>query len=152
MQLYNSKIELDSLEPSELQIYQDLDKEPYGIDIATKVCKKLMQNPGEDYGLYFSHRDYCGMGLYYINLQFILGVVNDGYGPAPLLASCDSETDFVDWLSRESDQTMSLYGSHFNNQTITKSRLEWYLEDNYSPTWNMYCLYMNDRRGQERSS
>lgn len=152
MQLYNSKIELDSLDPSELQIYQDLDMEPYGIDIATKVCKKLMQNPGEDHGLYFSHRDYCGLGLYYINLQFILGVVNDGYGPAPLLASCDSENDFVDWLSRESDQTMSLYGSHFNNQTITKSRLEWYLEENYSPTWNMYCLYMNDRRGQERSS
>ncbi|WP_313189133.1 hypothetical protein [Sphingobacterium sp.] len=151
MQLFIPKIELDSLDKSELDIYQGLDAEPYGLDLATKVCKKLMQNPGEHTGLYFSHRDYCGLGLYYIDLQFMLGVVNDGYGPEPLLASCESDPDLVNWLSQESDQTMSLYGSHFNNQTITKSRLEWYLEENYSPTWNMYCLYMNDRRGQGRT-
>ncbi|MGX1641615.1 hypothetical protein [Sphingobacterium sp. NPDC055431] len=150
MQLYIPKIELDSLDKSGLEIYQGLDAEPYGPDLASKVCKKLMQNPGEDTGLYFSHRDYCGLGLYFINQQFMLGVVNDGYGPAPMLASCESDTDLVNWLSQESDQTMSLYGSHFNNQTITKSRLEWYLEENYSPTWNMYCLYMNDRRGKGR--
>lgn len=150
MQLYIPKIELDSLDKSGLEIYQGLDAEPYGPDLASKVCKKLMQNSGEDTGLYFSHRDYCGLGLYFINQQFILGVVNDGYGPEPMLASCESDTDLVNWLSQESDQTMSLYGSHFNNQTITKSRLEWYLEENYSPTWNMYCLYMNDRREKGR--
>lgn len=39
---------------------------------------------------------------------------------------------------------MALFGERFDNQTITKTRLNGYLEANYSPVWNEYCTYLRE--------
>ncbi len=145
MKLEIPKIKIERFDKSQLIIYQGLDNSLYGSELANKICHKLKQNPGEYDGLHFSHRDYCGLGIFYINQVYLLGVVNDGYGPNPIVASFDTDTEFENWLAKESDQSMSLYGTHFNNQTINRKRLDWYLEDNYSSSWNSYCLYLNSR-------
>src|SRR5690606_7941730 len=124
----------------------------------TAVAEKLKQDPlsvsdnGHDTGggLYHAHRDYCGIGLYFLAGKFTLGVVNDGMGPHPMLATFDNDEQFEVWLAAQSDRSMSLifdttYGSKFNNQTITRLRLQWYLEEHYSPTWNAYALYAREQ-------
>src|SRR5690606_41751502 len=126
------------------ETYLTLRDEPYRITLAAAVVGQLRRHP---IALYHAHRDYCGTGLYFIDGKFTLGEVNDGMGPHPVLATFDNEVVFVEWLARQSDQRMALifnttYGSKFNNQTITGKRLEWYLEENYSPTWNPYCMYL----------
>lgn len=129
------------LTETEKERFVGLDQTPYGEQLALRVAGKLKENPTESSGLYLSHRDYCGMGLYIHEEKFTLGAVNDGRGPYPIVATFDSEIDFVQWLSNENDQSMALYGEKFDNQTITKMRLDWYLEADYSPIWNDYCVY-----------
>ena len=143
--LHIPKISLETLSDKELERYYNLDDEAFGKALALGVAKKLMENPGESGGLYLSHRDYCGMGLYVHEGKFTLGTVYDGRGPYPVVASFESAPEFVQWLTTQSDQSMALYGEEFDNQTITEIRLEWYLEDNYSPIWNTYCMYIRER-------
>lgn len=150
MMLQIRKIPLETLSDKELERYHELDDKAFGKALVLGVAKKLMENPSESGGLYHSHRDYCGMGLYVLEGTFTLGAVNDGRGPHPVVASFESEPEFVQWLAMQSDQSMSLYGEKFDNQTITKIRLEWYLEDNYSSTWNLYCIYVKDRNKELR--
>ncbi|MFD0796221.1 hypothetical protein ACFQZJ_02015 [Maribacter chungangensis] len=142
MKLFAPKIETKKLTKKELALYHNLNAVPYGNALATSVSQKLIKSKDAHHGLYHSHRDYCGLGLFYENGLFTLATVNDGYGPDSTVASFDSQTYFISWLAHENDQSMSLYGEKFNNQTITKIRLEWYLEDNYSPVWNAYCTYV----------
>lgn len=142
------KIAINTLTEKELTLYKELDKTPYGIELAQQVINKLISNPGEDNGLYFFHRDYCGLGIFYVNKEFLLADVSDGWGINKTIALSSSQTDFVDWLSQENDQSMSLYGEQFNNQTITRIRLEWYLEDDFSHTNNAFCLYLEKRNGR----
>lgn len=137
------KISLDTLSEKELEIYHKLDNELYGKPLAQQVVTKLKKPKYEGWGLFHSHRDYCGLGLCFYENTYQLGIVNDGFmPPLPVLISFEKETDFVKWLSSENDQSMALYGEKFNNQTITRTRLQWFLEDNYSPVWNEYCLYL----------
>lgn len=152
MMLQIPKISLETLSDKELERYYNLDDKAFEKTLALGVAKKLMKNPGEDRGLYHSHRDYCGMGLYVHEGKFALGTVYDGRGPYPVVASFESEPEFVQWLATQSDQSMALYGEKFDNQTITKIRLEWYLENNYSPTWNMFCTYVRERNENEHRS
>lgn len=145
MELLIPQITLETLTESERERYIALDQRPYGKQLAHSVATKLTRNPTESGGLYFSHRDYCGMGLYIYDGKFTLGAVNDGRGPFPIVAIFEFEADFVQWLANASDQSMALYGDNFNNQTLTKLRLEWYLEADYSSIWNAFCEY-NGRR------
>ena len=162
MELPNLGVSPDSLTKADRELYQALSDEPYGTTLATAVAEKLKQNPlsvsehghytGSG-GLYHAHRDYCGIGLYFFKGKFTLGEVNDGMGPHPILATFDDDEQFVAWLAAQSDQSMSLvfdatYYRRFNNQTITRLRLKWYLEEHYSPTWNAYAEYAREQSVQ----
>jgi len=144
VELLIPKIEIESLTSKELKIYKHLNQSPYGMALATQVTAKLKKNPNESGGLYLSHRDYCGLGIYLLRNRFCLGIVNDGRGPYPTILSFDHSHEFTSWLASENDQSMALYGERFNNQTISKIRLEWYLDNAYSPIWNAYCTYVRE--------
>lgn len=144
MKLIIPKISLNQLSDKEIQIFYNLNSENYGKELSNDVAEKLAKSPSEYKGLYFLHRDYCGIGIFIQKEKFILSTVYDGYGIDSIIAEFDSKSEFIEWLSNESDQSMSLFGEKFNNQTITKLRLNWYLEDNYSPVWNNYCQYVRD--------
>ncbi len=144
MKLLIPKITLDQLSNTQQQIFYNLNTQRYGEPIASAVVEKLMSLPSEYDGLYFSHKDYCGIGMFYLKEKFILSTVYDGYNLDLIIAEFNSKNQFVTWLSNQSDQSMSLYGERFNNQTITKIRLNWFLEDHYSPVWNSYCNYLKD--------
>ena len=144
MTLHLPKIELETLTEKQLTAYHNLETTVYGKTLATAVAKKITH--GE--GLYHSHRDYCGSGLFYYNDVFTLGMIHDGYGysnPEDVVATFDSEVEFIAWLSEENDQSMSLYTNQFNNQSVSKIRIDWFLEADYSPTWNAYCNYIREK-------
>lgn len=160
-QLPNLGVSPDSLTEADREIYHALSEAPYGTALAAAVAEKLQQNASSvsdnEYctsdGLYHAHRDYCGIGLYFFKGKFTLGEVNDGMGPHPILATFDSDEQFVAWLAAQSDRSMSLifdttYSRRFNNQTITRLRLQWYLEEHYSPTWNAYAMYAREQSVQ----
>ena len=133
-----------NLSKEECEIFHSLDQHAFGMDLANKVLGKLMSDSD---GLYFSHRDYCGVGIYYLDDKIVIGEVNDGMGPYPVLISFDAQLEFVNWLSIQTDQSMSLCcRNSFNNQTITKIRLEYFLKENYTPNWNSYCIYLEGLR------
>src|SRR5690606_10966095 len=150
-----SAIAISSLSEKDLEIFHSLDQETYGRELAGNVAEKLKQNPtalnADGYyvgsgGLYLSHRDYCGIGLYFFEGKFTLGEVNDGMGPYPVLITFENQEECVEWLAIQSDQRMSLCSRYsFNNQTITRVRLEYFLEDDYDPVWNSYCAYVRKR-------
>ncbi|MFT6370966.1 MAG: hypothetical protein ACJAWH_002051 [Maribacter sp.] len=83
-----------------------------------------MKAPNINGGLYFSHHDYCGLGLIYKNGTFTLNTSYNGYGLDIRIASFNSNVDFTNWLARESAQGISLYRKASNNQTIAKIRLD----------------------------
>jgi hypothetical protein len=143
MKLLVPKIKLQTLRKEQSALYQNLSATNYGETLAADITEKLLKSEDTFKGLYHAHRDYCGIGLFYENGTFTLSIVDDGYAPGEPIAIFDSQTDFTAWLSQESDQSMSLYGQNFNNQTITKVRLDWYLEENYSPVWNAFCAYIH---------
>ena len=160
-QLPNLGVSPDSLPETDQEIYRTLNDEPYGTTLIKAVAEKLKHNakPVDDNryfasdGLYHAHRDYCGIGLYFFKGKFTLGEVNDGMGPHPILTTFDDDEQFVAWLAAQSDQSMSLvfdatYYRRFNNQTITRLRLKWYLEEHYSPTWNAYAEYAREQSVQ----
>ncbi len=140
MKLFIPKISLNQLSSKEIDVFNNLNSDVYGNELANNVAEKLTKSKQD--GIYFSHRDYCGLGIFYHEEKFILSTVYDGYGMDTILAESDSKLEFISWLSHESDQSMSLYGDKFNNQTITKLRLHWFLEDTYSPVWNAFCQYL----------
>lgn len=142
MQLKIPKIPVESLNDTELLYYHRLDNTPYGEDIASQVADKLLAT---NKGLYHSHRDYCGLGLFVHEGLFTLATVEDGYGVCDVVATFADKAEFIRWLANENDQSMALYGEKFNNQTITRIRLEWYLTDNYSPLWNDFCRYAREK-------
>ena len=161
MELPNIGLSPDSLTEVDQEIYHALSDEPYGTSLATAVAEKLKQTATSvsdngyhtSNGLYHAHRDYCGIGLYFFKGKFTLGEVNDGMGPHPILATFDDDEQFVAWLAAQSDRSMSLifdatYYNRFNNQTITRLRLQWYLEEHYSPTWNAYAVYAREQSVQ----
>lgn len=154
---YIPKIPLEALREEELSEYHRLSDERYGEHLAQKVAEKLTENPSSYHngyytggGLFHAHRDYCGIGLYFFERKFTLGEVNDGMGPHPIIYTFGDAAEFITWLANQNDQGMSLIvaakdqhsSSKFNNQTITKTRLNYFLEADYSPNWNAYCAYL----------
>lgn len=167
MELHSPKILPETLQKAELKTYQSLSSKEYGEPLARSVAAKLnlMQSSEKNNylsggGLYHSHRDYCGVGLYFFESKFTIGEVNDGMGPYPIIATFENEDEFVRWLCHQSDQSMSLVVAvkdnsvsfKFNNQTITKTRLEYFLEAEYSPVWNTYCDYLRKKTEADESS
>lgn len=149
MQVYQPKIAIGTLTDKQLEIFHDLNDDMYGIELATKIAEKLMQT-NENKGLLFNHRDYCGLGLFYHQQRFILYEVEDGNSPnnnflfrkEDVVASFDTQQEFIHWLANENDKSMSLYGSNFNNQTITKIRLLWFLQKDYSSSLNAFYNFL----------
>ncbi|NQD71464.1 hypothetical protein HP439_12095 [Sphingobacterium shayense] len=163
MKMYISDISPSALSEKDLEIFDALDREIYGETVAGAVANKLRQRPTrlskEGYylgagGLYHAHRDYCGIGLYFFDGKFCIGEVNDGMGPHPVLITFENEREFVQWMAEQSDQSMSLVvrddqlSFNFNNQTITKIRLQYFLEVDYDAAWNSYCAYIKKQMTQ----
>lgn len=81
-------------------------------------------------------------------------------GSYPIIIIFEDENEFVKWLAHQNDQSMSLIVAakanntsfRFNNQTITKTRLEYFLEAEYSPVWNAYCDYLKKKNEADESS
>jgi len=107
-----------------------LSQEPYGHDLAKKVAKHLKLRGS----IAHNHRDYCGTGLFYLEGEYLYTVVDDGH-PVPYYGrergwSFGDLHSFAAWLSQQSDYSLSMADNPavFNNQTITRSRLEKALE------------------------
>lgn len=144
MTLLLPKIPLDALTEKELGLYHNLDNQPYGPDLADQVAEKLRLPKYQDSGLFHSHRDYCGLGFFYDQGQYTMGVVHDGYSPGKPIVTFEDQQEFTTWLANENNQNMALFGEKFNNQTITRVRLKWFLEETYSPVWNDFCHYVRN--------
>jgi hypothetical protein len=110
-----------------------------GIELAQAVATKLEQG----FVLAFNHRDYCGMGLQYIDGVFMYAEVQDGFLPTIENLRDDQQSgamaniqhllfytraEFIDWLASQSDHTLSgsAIADEFirNNQRLTVKRLQ----------------------------
>lgn len=110
-----------------------------GLALAQAVTAQLEQGRV----LAFNHRDYCGMGLQYIDGVFMYAEVQDGYLPTLNNLQGDRQSgamanmqyllfytraEFIDWLASQSDHTLS--GNDIadefmrNNQRLTIKRLQ----------------------------
>lgn len=73
----------------------------------------------------YHHRDYCGMGLCFIEDKYVYGPVHDGdFWPNPPgggRLEFSSKEAFVSWLARQTDHTFGLETDH---QSMTVARLE----------------------------
>ncbi len=122
MIIHIPKIKFEALNSIQTKEYQKLNSTPYGGGLANKIANKLMLSKGFSGGIYFAHRDYCGLGIFYTEGIFKKSIVYDGYSNIEAILQINSRQEFIDWLSKESDQSMAWYGTKFNKQTITKSR------------------------------
>jgi hypothetical protein len=110
---------------------------PYGEALASRVADRLECGDA----LSYRHREYCGVGLRFVEPQFIYGEAFDGVvlTPDDLRASgtnpaniehvvFNSRTAFVTWLAAQSDESLSGNDSPSEwlrgNQRITRARLE----------------------------
>lgn len=114
---------LSESQKSELAL---LSSEPFGRDLAAKVAKYLKKHGR----IAYNHRDYCGMGLFYFDNGYLYTAVDDGH-PVPYYGKergwyFDNMHSFIDWLADQSDYSLSNFENPhtFNNQTITKTRLQ----------------------------
>ena len=110
-----------------------------GAELATRVANKLVLGSGKNKGMFYHHRDDCGIGLVavsdrddcpsYLNYQsfggkYVMGDFYDGY----LISASQSWSttgEFVTWLAAQSDFTLGNPG----NQRITLERLTAFVND-----------------------
>jgi hypothetical protein len=113
------------------EILNHLDRTPYGFPFASSVLHALKHSKE----FCHQHRDYCGVGIFYTptpTKTIRISHVYDGY-PEDTITEFHTEQDFVDWLSIQSDYTLSginerLPSFFINNQRITRSRLEAFIK------------------------
>ncbi len=141
MERLYSMISIDELNLCELKTYHGLDSEVYGNELAEVVTEKLENNP-DDGGLYHSDRDYCGLGLFFSNVLFQLTEVFDGIIQPKILVQTSHREEFTQCLAEQSDQSISRYGQHFNNPSLSRIRFIWHIDENYSPIWDSYCTFL----------
>lgn len=103
-----------------------LSTEPFGLELAWRVVRSLGKWPG---GLCYSHRDYCGMGLFALeDGGFVYASVWDGgFLEQDVVRRFEDEERLARWLAQQSDASLSNYGDggrSFLNQTLTRERLE----------------------------
>jgi len=99
----------------------DDSKIKFGRELAQSVADRV-QN-GAEY--HETHRDYCGMGLFYVDGLFVYGTVVDGW-LAKRVLEFETKEKFVSWLSEQSDDSLDgkENGSFdYKNQRITRSKL-----------------------------
>jgi hypothetical protein len=100
----------------------------YGLPLAQAVAIRLQQ--GATLG--YTHRDYCGTGLQYNSKGQFEYVELWDYAP-DVLQAFDNEKAFVQWLSQQSDASLALLDAassfYWGNQTITRKRLEAFVEE-----------------------
>lgn len=108
-----------------------------GATLASRVADRL--DAGDV--LAYAHRDYCGMGLARDGDVYVYDAVHDGYLPAGAVdpQSCserqvfNDRTSFVDWLSAQSDASLSGQDleDHVlrHNQRLTLQRLDSFVAD-----------------------
>jgi len=112
---------------------EKLSKNTFGNKLSKKVAKKLRSILGQ-YDFFYSHKDYCGHGIWFNENSFELCIVSDGY-PDKRIMKWDNENDFIMFLSKQSDYTCSgadineklFYTSapwELNNQRLTEERLK----------------------------
>ncbi len=82
----------------------DLNREPYGTDVAERVWQRLV----EQGGVYRKHRDYCGLGLSYEPAGDVVSfvVVYDAE-PIGTLIEFHGRAAFVAYLARQSDYSLA---------------------------------------------
>jgi len=116
-----------------------LSREPLGTPLAERVWRKLRNEAPGNGVIYDHHRDFCGQGLIRTENGVMLADVQDGghyFGPP--IAEWSTETDFVAFLARQSDFSMSGWEAaepvffteddwYRNNQRLTRAVLERYL-------------------------
>lgn len=117
----------------------NLSQEPFGKELAHQVGNILAligENSDKYMKFYNQHKEYCGHGLIYQDHAFHLVEVADG-SPYQTLATWNSLNDFVTFFSVQSDHTCSgadpaaaPYFKGENNQRITRSRLEHFVQVN----------------------
>jgi hypothetical protein len=103
----------------------DLSTEPFGAELAGRVARKLKQGAE----LAYSHRDYCGMGLFAAeDGGFVYASVWDGhFMENDVVRRFKDEKQLTQWLAQQSDASLSNYGGEafgFLNQTLNRQRLE----------------------------
>ncbi|AOF91013.1 hypothetical protein [Sinorhizobium sp. RAC02] len=116
-----------------------LSREPLGGPLAEHVWRKLLDETPGNGVIYDHHRDFCGHGLIRTQDGVMLADVQDGglYFGAPI-AVWTTEPDFVTFLARQSDFSMSGWDRaepaffteddwYRNNQRLTRAVLERYL-------------------------
>jgi hypothetical protein len=102
-----------------------LSTEPFGLELAWRVVRSLKKAGG----IYYSHRDYCGMGLFALeDGGFVYASVWDGgFLEQDVVRRFEDEERLARWLAQQSDASLSNYGDagrSFLNQTLTRERLE----------------------------
>lgn len=107
-----------------------------GVSLATQVARKLENGAI----LAYQHRDYCGIGLRYVDQAYARGEVFDGVLPSPTEVKAWQESAavewmafasrpaFVAWLAKQCDDSLS--GQHLpqtlahDNQRLSIERLK----------------------------
>lgn len=113
------------------EIIAALSRKPFGRELAEKVAHQIEKGML----LAYTHRDYCGDGLYFDKGRYIWASIHDG-GPDEDLKTWTSREAFITFLAEMSDYTCcgaegspdfiqySGQGFQLNNQKITRARLE----------------------------
>ena len=121
-----------------------LSKEPIGLELAERVASKLVTDRGRR-GIWYTHRDYCGHGLVFLEEKICLVEYSDGFPKeGSILNSWGTKSGFVNWLKDQSDHSLSgadekekeIYTNNpftLNNQRITRKRLKRYLAGEPNP-------------------
>ncbi|MCT7663730.1 hypothetical protein [Shinella kummerowiae] len=122
-----------------LSLRDRLSRKPLGTLLAERIWRKLLDEVPGTGVIYDHHRDFCGQGLIRTENGVMLADVQDGglyFGPP--IAEWSTETDFVAFLARQSDFSMSGWEAaepvffseddwYRNNQRLTRAVLERYL-------------------------
>lgn len=145
MKRHIPEISLDRLTPKQVEVWEALDVQPYGVEFIGQVLHKLYHPRAAYRKICHSHKDNCGIGLFLEATKPVLGTAYDGTGPWDLIVEFESREECHHWMAQQSDRSMALLGEHFNNQPLTRLRFEWFLEPHYSPIWNDFCLYAHSR-------
>jgi len=110
------------------ELIENLSREKYGVDLARLVAGYLRNHRS----ICNQHRDYCGVGLFFHDTgNFTISYVMDGFCDTTI-HDFQNEDAFIEWLSVQSDYTMSgvdddLGDFYLNNQRITREKLESYI-------------------------
>lgn len=117
------------------------DKQAYGVDLARKVFDYLKTH----LLIRYDHYGYCGTGFVLQDKKVLYTHFDewDSYRGGKLyepggdytgvIKIFSSDAEFIDWLSQQSDESLSGNESgdnwYTNNQRITRKRLEYLLND-----------------------